>query len=119
MYVASPYSHPERQIERARYISVMEFMTWLTRHSDVVPFSPILHCHDWADLSDLPKDAAWWRKQNSCMLRNASGMYILLIEGWEESTGVTQERQLARDLALPVTGWFPTLTGYFPKPIVL
>ena len=119
MYVASAYTHANRQIEWERYLSVMDFMTWLARHSDVVPYSPILHCHDWADRHELPKDADWWRQQNSCMLRNASGLYVLMFDGWNESKGVTQERQLARDLAIPITGWTSTLTGYFPQPLVL
>lgn len=105
-YVASPYSDKDREVEITRYDAVMEFMTHSVKADpDTVLYSPILHCHVWANRHDLPKDAAWWRRHNLSILQKASVLYVVGLEGWKESVGVAMEIQFARDLHLPIFLW--------------
>lgn len=106
IYVASPYSSPDREVEISRYEKVMEFMTErVNEKPSEVLYSPILHCHDWAERFTLPKDAAWWRRHNLSILQRASGLFLLTLPGWQESKGVKVEIDFAIDLYLPITVW--------------
>jgi hypothetical protein len=102
IYVASPYSSPDREIERRRYADVMKFMTWLITENpfNPPPYSPILHCHDWADQHDLPKDARFWRCMNLGMLNKASKLFVLRLEGWGDSNGVSMEIQFVTKIVM-------------------
>lgn len=106
IYVASPYSSPDREVEISRYEKVMEFMTErVNEKPSEVLYSPILHCHDWAERFTLSKDAAWWRRHNLSILQRASGLFLLTLPGWQESKGVKVEIDFAIDLYLPITVW--------------
>ncbi len=112
IYVASPYSHPDRDVERQRYADVMRFMTFLvtetlTLPTSPSPYSPIVHCHQWAEDYELPKDAQWWKKFNFDYIQKASGLYVLRLDGWRESKGVAMEIDFAQTLHLPIRHWRP------------
>jgi hypothetical protein len=109
IYVASPYSSPAREVECLRYLQVMKFMTFLINEfsspRDPTFYSPILHCHDWAEKNNLAKDAVTWRKMNMGMLRHASALFVLRLDGWRESKGLSTEIQFAKDHWIPITYW--------------
>lgn len=106
VYVASPYSHHNSAVVESRHREVMHFMTQLaaTRY-DLVPFSPILHCHEWAKRHDLPSDAEFWRRQNLTMIRHCDELHVCCLDGWTDSKGVAVEIQFAKDIGLPIVYW--------------
>jgi len=75
-----------------RYIEAMRATTYLLKKGIWV-FSPIVHCHP----MDLPRDYEFWQAYNKAMLSEADGLYVLIIEGWEKSRGVTDEISFARN----------------------
>jgi len=101
IYLASPYSDPSRAIRFYRYTLACQAVAALYK-KEVTVFSPIVHCHYIAGQYDMPNDADFWWPHNQSMMERALGMYILNIEGWEQSKGVAQEALFAAADSLPV-----------------
>ena len=90
-YIASPYTHDDPDIRLRRYIDACNFTTWVALTVKITPYSPIVHWHVIATRDGLPKDAQFWLKIDLDMLKAAKSMYVLAIDGWEESKGVQGE----------------------------
>lgn len=101
IYLASPYSHHDPVIIKTRFLLAEQCVVRLLQRGEVV-FSPIVHCHELVHKYELPKDAKFWEAYDHSMLRLASFLYILKIPGWEQSRGVTLERELAERAYIPV-----------------
>src|ERR1700739_3365873 len=103
VYVASPYSHPNRVVEETRNIGVAVAMGYLMNNfADYAFFSPICHTHPIATLCKLPGHWEFWKKYDEAMLSRCDEIWVLCLEGWEQSKGVTAEVNIAKDLGLTV-----------------
>ena len=98
VYLASPYSHPDESIIEARFVAAEAATARLLRKGIWV-YSPIVHCHELTRKFDFPTDFAFWREYDFAMIRGATKLYILTLEGWGESVGVTAEIAYAKSLA--------------------
>jgi hypothetical protein len=101
IYLASPYSHPDALIRRARYGHAVRFIGHLARCKTVI-YSPIAHWHDAATRCHLPTAHQFWLDQNDAMLRASRGVFVLRLPDWEKSLGVAHEIELAAFIGLPV-----------------
>lgn len=101
IYLASPYSHPDPAVVANRYEAAMNATALRIMAGDMV-WSAIVHCHELAQRYSLPTDAAFWREYNFNMLRASGAMYVLTLEGWEESLGVKAEIEYADRIKLPI-----------------
>ena len=92
IYLASPYSHPEDHVRLERYNAACRKAASLMQAGHVV-FSPIAHSH--AVAAHLPPDLLmsheFWMQQDIPLLRYADKLMVLLIDGWQDSRGVTAE----------------------------
>lgn len=88
-YLASPYSHPDADVRELRFQQVCEAAAWLLR-AGVYVFSPIAHSHPIARFG-LPKGWDWWREYDFRYLSICAGTIVLMMPGWRESVGVTDE----------------------------
>lgn len=102
IYLASPYSHPDPIIRKTRFLLAEQATAGLLTLG-FFPYSPIVHCHELAEKYYMAPDFSFWRDYNIDMLRRADAFYILRIEGWAESKGVTHERGVAHLLNIPET----------------
>ncbi len=89
-YLASPYSHPDPFVRELRYLQTMQVLTELLTKG-LCLYSPIVHCHELAKIGALPKDAKFWEKYNFTMLAAAEQLWVLMLQGWEQSVGITAE----------------------------
>lgn len=101
VYLASPYTHKDQAIRRDRYIQA-KYYTAYALVNGIHLYSPIVHCHELAMEFNLPKDFLFWKAYNSAMLAKSSRVSILCIPGWEESKGVSYEKDLAQQLCIPI-----------------
>ena len=101
VYLASPYSDPDPKVEEQRFELVCRFAGEMMRSGDVV-YSPIAHSHPIAVRTDLPREWEYWKRVDQEMLRHASALMVLTIQGWEESRGVTEEISIAKAIGLPI-----------------
>lgn len=65
-------------------------------------YSPIVHCHEIKQKYDLPDTHEFWMRLDIDFLRRMDKMYILEIEGWMESKGVSIENRFAASAGIPV-----------------
>ena len=101
IYLASPYSNPDSAVRHARYTAAARFVArelW----NDLPIFSPICYAHHMAIEHDLPLDAESWRPFNEWMISKSYAVWVLRIEGWDNSVGVNAEIHLAHELGIPV-----------------
>ena len=110
-YLASPYSHYDKEIEAYRYTLALRATRWLISKRHWC-YSPIVHCHDMSLQHDLPGDHIFWRDFNEAMISASKGIVVLTIDGWKESKGIAHELEYAKALKLPVAYMQPIEAHY-------
>ena len=94
MYLASPYTHMDKEIQHMRYLAVRDTAAQLMRDGEFV-LSPIVHCHPMAVSCDLKGDIDFWRDYDFAMIEALPRFGILTLPGWEKSDGITEEQSHA------------------------
>ena len=92
IYLASPYSADPTENHRLTMHYAARFATDGARI-----YSPILHWHETAALTNLPTDAEFWWEQNQHFLSISAALWVLTLPGWRESVGVRQEMDWWRE----------------------
>lgn len=101
-YLASPYTHHSSLVREARFIAVCKAAAELMRSGKVV-FSPIAHSHPIDLHFDHPESGDFWKNQDIQILRCASELIVLKLDGWIDSQGIRWETHMANELGMPVT----------------
>lgn len=101
IYLATPYSHPEKAVETLRFLKACEIAGSLMA-AGVIVYSPIAHTHPIAEVCDLPRGWEFWERYDKAMLRGASKVVVAKMDGWQESKGVNAEISLASQMGIPV-----------------
>ncbi len=101
IYLASPYSHPDKAVELTRFNQTMEITARLMRLGYKV-FSPIVHCHPLAISQRMPTSYGFWESYSEAMVSHCDQLWVLKMQGWRESKGVGAEILLAQKLNIPV-----------------
>lgn len=108
IYLASPYTSLEQNAndrkyqEASRFRSVREVALKLHQHGHLV-FTPIAYSHQFA--TEFPNiGGCWqtWQEWDSAMVARCDEVWVLKLFGWDTSTGVRAECELARSLGKPV-----------------
>lgn len=115
-YLASPYSRYVGGTENA-FREAAEATAALVRAGYKV-FSPIVHSHVVAHAGRFdPLDCAMWLEQDEPFMKAAAGIVVLMLEGWQESVGVSHEierfAQMDKPIVLMVPGEVPDFSGVF------
>lgn len=98
VYLACPYSHPDFEIRKKRVRMADRAAAFLMAKGFVV-FSPISHSSRIARyLEEKPRteECEFWLRQDAPWLESSDQLWILMVEGWEESIGIWWERGFAR-----------------------
>ena len=90
VYLSSPYTGADAETMQRRYDAACLF-TAMHMRAGVLLFSPIVHCHELSINYSLPKNFAFWRKWCLGMLSPASELWLLRLDGWEDSKGCREE----------------------------
>ena len=101
IYLASPYTHPVPEVQNQRFEAVCRRAAQMLRLGIHV-FSPIAHTHPIAAYG-LPKNWRFWESYDREILDMCSEVYVLMLDGWEDSVGVRAEIKMATDLGKKVT----------------
>lgn len=108
-YLACPYSHPDREMEEARYRVVTRAAAWLIKEKKFTVFSPITHSHPLREIGQLSGDWKFWAPQDYDFLRVSCQLVVLQLEGWDLSTGVRAEINKAIETRMPIYLMKPTM----------
>lgn len=98
IYLASPYTHANHGIEERRYEAVASAAALLMSEGGLCVFSPIVHCHPLRRYAKLPGDWEFWQLYDRQMIEACTTFAVLMLEGWEDSKGLSHEGKIAKEL---------------------
>ena len=101
IYLASPYSHVDENVRNERFHKVTKKCAQMARRGINV-YSPIMHWHPAAYIHSLPTDAEFWRSSNFEHILHSTALWVLRLDGWEDSNGVREEMEFAHENRLPI-----------------
>jgi hypothetical protein len=101
IYLGVPYSHPDENVMQRRFELVTDKTGELMNQGHIV-YSPITACHPVAERCLLPRNWEFWEQLDRTFIEWADEVWILMLDGWKESTGVNAEIAIAEDLGKPV-----------------
>lgn len=96
VYIASPYTHPHRWVRNRRFDAALSALRFLLKRG-IVAFSPVVHTH-YLGIEDFETED--WLRVDRPILAASSAVYVLCIEGWNRSVGVSWEIDYAKSNGL-------------------
>lgn len=97
IFISTPYTHKNHQIEDIRYSQAIEY-TAILMNQGKFAYSPIAGGVKIAKSHKLPTDWGYWGNFCEAMMERCDEVHILMLKGWEDSTGVKSEIELATSL---------------------
>lgn len=101
IYLACPYTHKSLKVRRDRFKAVTKVAGELMQLGYNV-YSPITHSHVIASVTKLPTSWEYWVKIDKEFMDWCNFMCVLILKGWKESVGVTEEIKYMRELGKPI-----------------
>jgi hypothetical protein len=99
IYLAGPYSHTEEEVMKERRDGFMKALAFFANSTEnLCLYSPIVHWSAVAFEYDLRHDANFWHQQNFHMIKLSTAMWILPMDGWRKSYGLSQEMEYAESI---------------------
>jgi hypothetical protein len=102
MYLGSPYSAKDPLVREMRFLEAAEAMRCLLANGIWV-YSPIVHCHQLAQIWGLPTDHTFWKQYDNAMISASRGMFVLKLPGWANSLGLKAEIAYAIEIKKSIT----------------
>ena len=99
-YLASPYSHKEREVMLHRADVVTKAAVDLLQQGIFV-FAPIAYNAPWEKYR-LPGNWGFWQEFDKAFVSRMDAVVVLQIDGWDISEGVTAEIKFAEENNIPV-----------------
>lgn len=118
IYLASPYSHPDKSVREERYRKAFE-ATMLLLQQGYLVYSPIVYTHPLATLGDFPLGFAAWKALDLRMLDACDTFWILPLGGYSESVGIKEETDYAVETGKSVAFVPPSLRKLMQKKGIL
>lgn len=100
LYLANPYSHPEREVMQARLKAVTTVLSHLTKSGE--PALAAVAYTSRIQQDDVSPPQGWYHYDLG-FLAGCRGLMLLQLPGWERSFGVQLELATANLLELPIT----------------
>ena len=101
IYLASPYAHVDPAVRQRRFEDACRAAAAILRSGRNV-FSPIAHSHCIEVHSEGVGAAFDWLTYDLWFLERCDCLWVLTLDGWEESKGVAQEIKWVKQLGLAV-----------------
>lgn len=102
IYLASVYSlNADKALMEERYQFALKHAVSYTMVG-VPIFSPIVHSHPMSLAFDMPTTFPFWEKLDYQYLDASDALWVLMMDGWQDSRGVTAEIAYAESKGLPV-----------------
>lgn len=101
IFVAGPYNTPDDAIKEYRMNTIKDYCVkqFLDGNS---PISALLMGLVYATHAELPTDTDTWRTFSETLLKGCDELHVLMVDGWELSSGVKSEIESANKLNIPI-----------------
>lgn len=100
IYISAPYSHPDKSVIEKRMGSVYKHFAALMMQGHV-PVTPLM-AHEVVMRHPVPSDSAFWENYSLTLLSRCNKMVVLMIDGWEDSSGVSYEIDYCKKNNIPI-----------------
>lgn len=101
IYLATPYNHPDPIIREQRFTLACLAAATLMNDGTFL-FCPIAHTHPIALQGNLPYGWDYWKEYDRLMLNACDELWIIQMEGWDNSEGIKGEYKIAKELSKPI-----------------
>ena len=101
IYLASPYSHDDEAVRLERFRQSVRAAGKLMNLGCKV-YSAIGHSHPIAVECNLPLGWDYWEAFDRWYIERCSCVVVLILKGWDESSGVKAEMKIASELGKPI-----------------
>lgn len=101
IFLASPYTHPDPAVRYERYAKAKKFVIERIREHRENIYSPIVYTHPLVQAGAGDGGFKYWKNFNRTMLVASTELWILTLDGWEESLGIRYEITIAIQLKIP------------------
>lgn len=99
IYLASVYSlNADKELMQKRFEYVEKYVATSEEHL----YSPIVYSHAFGLKYELPKEYKFWKQRDRNSLQRCDALYVLMMPGWEDSIGVTDEIAYAKSINKPI-----------------
>jgi hypothetical protein len=103
VYLAGPYSHPDKAVRKNREICHSLCAVALKRQGEIDVYAPIPETTALCELGGLTgTDWNSWRGHDLNLLSRCDEIYVMMIDGYKESLGVRGEVKFALQNDIPV-----------------
>lgn len=109
-YLASPYTHKNRQVVNRR-VAAVQNVAYTLAAKGLFVYSPVVHGHALEEKRE-PIPYKYWIEHGLEMLSRSSAMIVVCLDGWGESRGVQLEIGHALKLDIPVLYYHPTHNNF-------
>ena len=100
-YLCCPYSHESEQVRERRFDAANRAAAGLIEKGYNV-FSPISHSHPIAKHIGNNNDSVFWVDMDLEWMRFAEIVFVLMMDGWDQSDGIKKEVLFATQNDIPV-----------------
>lgn len=114
-YLASPYTHSDPAIREARAKAACCAAAALIKQGHHI-LAPIGFFHYIHLCGELVADWDFWNKLDYNILCRCDALWVLLLQGWDTSTGIKAEMKFARYLGMPISYVDPATLEISPCP---
>lgn len=100
IYLAAPYSDPDPTVVAARMKQFYDAHAHLLARG-LVLVSPLLN-HAVIGRPDVGGDWTFWQRYSETLLARCDALWVVMIDGWDRSAGVTGEIEFAERRKMPI-----------------
>jgi len=103
IYLASPYSDKDPKVQTSRYKLITKVAAYLTLNTGNCFFLPITQSYQLVKMIPaLGGSFANWRDIDLYAISKSDEVWVVTMDGWKESVGVTAEIKFAIKSGIPV-----------------
>lgn len=102
-YLASPYSHADKQVMEERHDAVCRHAAKMMFRGEAV-FCPIAHSHVIAMhmVEGMATEQTFWQGVDAPFINGCNKLVVLMLDGWDKSHGVAHEIKTAVERHIPI-----------------
>ena len=112
VFIASPVSSKNPYLVLQRIEAAAQFGAWVQEFEQKCPFVAAVHDMAVSKYLSAPKSPEWWKANIGHFMESVESCYVLCLEGWEDSSGVALEIEMARSSNKPIHYYKPTANGF-------
>jgi hypothetical protein len=101
VYLACPYTHSDKKVEEERFQQISKIAADLNKKG-ILAFSPITYGHTLLGYAEMPSNWAFWQTFCLSFLEHSKEIRVYKMEGWEESRGVQEEIEFAKNKGIKI-----------------